>query len=109
MFLVEGIAGVVAHSTSLMTDALHMFGDALVYGLSIYVITASARKQAKASMVKGVFMLLFAAVVLSEAAYKIFYPVIPDATTIGLIGSLALLANLVVSSCFTRTVKTILI
>ena len=97
MFLVEGIAGVEARSTSLMADALDMFGDALVYGLSIYVITESARKQAKASMVKGVFMLFFAAVVLSEAAYKILYPVIPDASTIGIIGSIALLANLV---CF---------
>lgn len=97
MFLVEGIAGALAHSTSLMADALDMFGDALVYGLSIYVISESSRKQAKASMVKGVFMLFFAAVVLSEATYKILYPVVPDAITIGIIGSIALLANLV---CF---------
>lgn len=65
MFLVEGVAGALSHSTSLIADALDMFGDALVYGLSIYVITESARKQAKASMVKGVFMLFFATVVLS--------------------------------------------
>ncbi len=97
MFIVEGIAGALAHSTSLMADALDMFGDALVYGLSIYVITESSRKQVKASMVKGIFMLFFAAVVLSEAAYKILYPVVPDASTIGIIGSIALLANLV---CF---------
>lgn len=97
MFLVEGVAGVLAHSTSLMADALDMFGDALVYGLSIYVITESARKQAKASMVKGVFMLFFAAIVVGEAAYKVLYPALPDASTIGVIGSIALLANLV---CF---------
>ncbi len=97
MFLVEGIAGALAHSTSLMADALDMFGDALVYGLSIYVITESARKQAKASLVKGIFMFFFAAVVLSEAAYKTLNPIIPDASTIGIIGSIALLANLV---CF---------
>lgn len=97
MFLVEGVAGAMAHSTSLMADALDMFGDALVYGLSIYVITESAKKQARASMVKGIFMLFFAAVVLGEAVYKILYPVIPDASTIGVIGSIALLANLV---CF---------
>ena len=46
MFLVEGVAGKLAHSTSLMADALDMFGDALVYGLSIYVITGDSRKQA---------------------------------------------------------------
>jgi cation diffusion facilitator family transporter len=97
MFLVEGIAGSLAHSTSLMADALDMFGDALVYGLSIYVISENSKKQAQASMVKGWFMLFFAVVVLGEAAYKILNPVIPDATTIGVIGAIALMANLV---CF---------
>lgn len=31
MFVVEGWAGVVAHSTSLLADALDMLGDAAVY------------------------------------------------------------------------------
>lgn len=97
MFVVEGIAGTLAHSTSLMADALDMFGDALVYGLSIYVITEDSRKQAQASMVKGLFMLFFAVVVLSEAVYKILNPIIPDASTIGIIGAIALMANLI---CF---------
>ena len=97
MFLVEGVAGALAHSTSLMADALDMFGDALVYGLSIYVITSDSRKQASASIVKGLFMLFFGAVVLGEAVYKVLNPVIPDARTIGIIGATALMANLV---CF---------
>lgn len=97
MFVVEGIAGTLAHSTSLMADALDMFGDALVYGLSIYVITEDSRKQAQASMVKGLFMLFFTVVVLSEAVYKMLNPIIPDASTIGIIGAIALMANLI---CF---------
>lgn len=97
MFLVEGVAGTLAHSTSLMADALDMFGDALVYGLSIYVITSDSRKQASASMVKGLFMLFFGIVVLGEAVYKVLNPLIPDASTIGIIGAIALMANLV---CF---------
>ena len=97
MFLVEGVAGTLAHSTSLMADALDMFGDALVYGLSIYVITSDSRKQASASMVKGLFMLFLGIVVLGEAVYKVLNPIIPDASTIGIIGAIALMANLV---CF---------
>jgi Co/Zn/Cd efflux system component len=30
MFMIEGIAGTLAHSTSLLADALDMLGDALV-------------------------------------------------------------------------------
>ena len=97
MFLVEGAAGTLAHSTSLMADALDMFGDALVYGLSIYVITGDSRKQALASMAKGLFMLFFGIVVLGEAVYKVLNPIIPDASTIEIIGTIALMANLV---CF---------
>src|SRR4051812_8138142 len=34
-FLVELIAGLLAHSTALLADSLDMFGDALVYGLPL--------------------------------------------------------------------------
>jgi divalent metal cation (Fe/Co/Zn/Cd) transporter len=57
MFLVEGGAGVMAHSTSLLADALDMLGDALVYGFSLFVLARSARWQAGAALAKGGFML----------------------------------------------------
>ena len=50
MFLVEGTAGVAAHSTALLADALDMLGDALVYGFSLFVLTRSARWQAGAAL-----------------------------------------------------------
>ena len=34
MFVVEGSADLLTHSTSLLADALDMLGDALVYGFS---------------------------------------------------------------------------
>jgi cation diffusion facilitator family transporter len=97
MFFVEGTAGLVAHSTSLLADALDMLGDALVYGFSLFVLARSARWQAGAALAKGSFMLLFGIGVLGEAVYKIIYPVMPNAATMGIIGGLALTANLV---CF---------
>lgn len=97
MFLVEGIAGLAAHSTSLLADALDMLGDALVYGFSLFVLARSAQWQARAAFAKGIFMLAFGLGVLGEAVHKMFVPVMPGVATMGIIGGLALIANLV---CF---------
>src|SRR5688572_16578993 len=79
MFVVEGTAGVIAHSTSLLADALDMLGDALVYGFSLFVLRRSQRWQAGAALAKGGFMLAFGIGVLGEAAYKAFNPIMPVA------------------------------
>jgi cation diffusion facilitator family transporter len=97
MFLVEGGAGLLAHSTSLLADGLDMLGDALVYGFSLFVLARSARWQAGAALAKGGFMLAFGLGVLGEAFYKMLHPIMPNVETMGLIGGLALVANLV---CF---------
>ena len=97
MFLAEGAAGLLAHSTSLLADALDMLGDALVYGFSLFVLARSARWQAGAAFAKGAFMLVFGLAVLGEAIYKVFHPVMPSVATMGIVGGLALAANLV---CF---------
>ncbi|PPC93678.1 MAG: cation transporter [Methylotenera sp.] len=97
MFLVESTTGWLAHSTSLMADGLDMLGDALVYGMSLYVLTRSQQQQAKVALAKGGFMMLFGLFVLGDAIYKAIHPVLPDAVTMGVIGALALIANLV---CF---------
>ena len=97
MFIVEGAAGWLSHSTSLMADALDMLGDALVYGFSLFVLSRSTRWQASAAAVKGALMLAFGVGVLAEAAYKIVNPVMPNVEAMGYVGAAALLANL---ACF---------
>jgi Co/Zn/Cd efflux system component len=97
MFVIEGLAGWHAESTSLMADALDMLGDSLVYAFSLFVLAKSVRWQAGAALVKGGFMLAFGVGVLANAAYKIIYPVMPGVATMGAVGALALAANLV---CF---------
>jgi cation diffusion facilitator family transporter len=97
MFLVEGMAGLTAHSTSLLADALDMLSDALVYSFSLFVLARSVRWQAGAALAKGGFMLAFGLGVLGKAVYKVLYPVMPGVETMGVIGGLALVANLV---CF---------
>ena len=97
MFLVESSAGLFAHSTALLADALDMLGDALVYGFSLFVLARSTRWQGGAVLAKGGFMLSLGLGVLGEALYKAFHPVIPGFETMGIVGGLALVANLV---CF---------
>ena len=97
MFLVEGVFGLMVHSTSLLADALDMLGDALVYGFSLFVLPRPARWQARAALLKGVFMLAFGLGVLGEAAYKMAVPQMPAAQIMGVVGGLALAANL---ACF---------
>ncbi len=97
MFVVEGWAGLLAHSTSLLADALDMLGDALVYGFSLFVLARPPRWQAGAALAKGGFMLAFGVGVLGEALYKVIHPVMPSVATMGVVGAIALSANLV---CF---------
>lgn len=97
MFFVEGLAGLLAHSTALLADALDMLGDTLVYGFSLFVLARSSHWQASAALVKGGFMLAFGLGVMGEAIYRMLYPIMPNVETMGIIGALALAANLV---CF---------
>jgi len=93
MFIVEASAGLLAHSTALLADSLDMLGDALAYAFSLYVIARGRNWQAISALLKGLIMMTFSFFVLAEAVYKIVYPAIPVAETIGAVGMLALSAN----------------
>lgn len=93
MFLVEGTAGLLAHSIALLADSLDMLGDALVYGFSLYVLNMGGRWQAISALFKGSIMAAFGSFVLGTALYKIFFPVLPVAEAIGIVGLAALGAN----------------
>ena len=93
MFAVELTAGLLANSVSLVADSLDMLGDALVYGLSIYVVARGARMKAIAALCKGAIMAAFGLFVLRQAVYKIIVPHVPVFQAIGAIGLLALAAN----------------
>jgi Co/Zn/Cd efflux system component len=94
MFVVELITGLAVRSTALLGDSLDMLGDALVYGATLYAFTGGPKEQAKAALLKGGVMLLFAAFVFAEAVVKATTGIIPGAELMGGIGALALGANL---------------
>lgn len=94
MFVGEFGAGLIAGSVALMADAVDMFGDAMVYGLSLYALNRSERWRDGAAVAKGVFILIFGMAVLWQVATKIQNGALPVSTTMLLVGAIALAANL---------------
>lgn len=93
MFAVEAAAGFAAGSVSLQADALDFFGDAANYALSLSVLTMALAWRARAALVKGVSMGLFGIGVIGAAAMNVLSGETPHAATMGVVGFLALAAN----------------
>lgn len=97
MFGVEVAGGLHAGSVSLLADAVDFFGDAANYGLSLFVLGMAATARARAALFKGLTMGLFGTLVLARAAWSASSGVVPEPATMGLIGALALTANVAVA------------
>lgn len=93
MFVVEMVAGHLSNSKALQTDALDFFADAVTYTISLVVIGMSLRTRALAAMGKGISLLLMGLWVLGTTIYQVFYLQTPEAGVMGVIGALALAAN----------------
>lgn len=94
MFLVEMAAGHLAGSQALKADALDFLGDALTYGMSLAVIGYPVAVRSAAALVKGVSLALMGLWVLGSTLWHVFFIGVPEAEVMGLIGFLALAANL---------------
>ncbi|MEX5578143.1 cation transporter [Pseudophaeobacter sp. A-200-2] len=93
MFAVEMGAGQMAGSQALKADALDFLGDALTYGISLAVIGASLRTRALAALAKGISLLLMGMWVFGSTLYHVFVLGVPQAEVMGVIGFMALSAN----------------
>ncbi|MCL1481873.1 cation transporter [Marinobacter sp. M3C] len=93
MFFVEGAASLQSGSVSLMADAIDFFGDSANYILSLSVMSLGMLWRGRAAMVKGITMVVFGIVVLARALWVMEQGVTPEPFTMGMIGLLALVAN----------------
>ena len=93
MFIIESAAGQVAGSQALQADALDFLGDTLTYGLSLAVIGQSLRTRSYAAVVKGLSLTAMGLWVLGSTAYHVLVLGVPRAEVMGIIGLLALVAN----------------
>lgn len=93
MFAVEIASGVQAGSVSLLADSIDFFGDAANYGLSLAVLSMGLAWRSRAALLKAASMLGFGVVVLGRALWSALHGVTPEAMTMGVVGLLALAAN----------------
>lgn len=97
MFGVELVAGLSAHSVSLLADAVDFLGDAANYGLSLFVLSLLPVWRSRAALLKGLTMGGYGILVFAQAAWNATTSVMPDAVTMGMVGFLALIANVSVA------------
>lgn len=97
MFLVEGLASIQAGSASLMADAIDFFGDSANYALSLSVLSMGLLWRGRAALVKGITMLAFGLAVVAKAGWNLQAGIPPEAMTMGVVGALALVANVSVA------------
>ena len=102
MFAAEFAAGTLAGSHSLRADALDFLGDAANYAISLAVAGMALAWRAKAALLKGITLLVAASYVLASALLAAFGEVVPKPHVMGLMGTGALVANLLVAAMLFR-------
>ncbi len=94
MFATEVAAGLGASSRALLADALDFAGDAATYTITLWAIGRPLRTRATAALLKGLSLALMALWVLATTAWQVVVQGMPRAEVMGVIGLLALAANL---------------
>ncbi|WP_415882298.1 cation transporter [Neptuniibacter sp. QD72_48] len=97
MFIIEIIAGFNASSASLLADAIDFLGDSANYAISLSVLSMGMLWRSRAALIKGSTMLLFGIAVLLKVLWDAFNGQTPEPVTMGIIGLLALVANVTVA------------
>ena len=93
MFLVIAGAALYGKSTALLSDSLDNLGDALTYGLSLYVVSQSGQAKARVALFKGGLIFLGASIVIGQVAWKLIYPVLPSYEVMSAFSLAGLAAN----------------
>jgi Co/Zn/Cd efflux system component len=94
MFVVEMVAGHLAGSQALKADALDFLGDTATYAISLFVIGLPMIWRTRAAFLKGFSLGLMGLWVLGSTAYHVLVLGVPQAEVMGMVGFLALAANL---------------
>ena len=93
MFGVEMTAGALAGSQALQADALDFLGDTATYAISLFVIGLPLRTRATAVLFKGLSLGAMGLWVFGSTAYQTLVLGVPQAEVMGVVGLLALAAN----------------
>jgi Co/Zn/Cd efflux system component len=94
MFVVEMGAGQMAGSQALKADALDFGADAATYALSLWAIGRPPKVRVAAALIKAASLFAIGVWIAATTLYQFFVRGVPEAQVMGLIGFLALGANL---------------
>lgn len=94
MFAVEILSSQAARSDSLLADSIDFLGDGANYAVSLWVLGGAIALRARASLLKAASMAGFGIWVLGSTAVHALADTVPEAPTMGIVGTLALAANL---------------
>jgi Co/Zn/Cd efflux system component len=93
MFVIEMAAGQLSGSQALKADALDFAADGATYALSFWAIGKADTVRAGAAFIKGLSLLAMGLWVAATTLYQFFVIGIPAAEMMGVVGLLALGAN----------------
>jgi len=93
MFVIEIVTGFLAQSTGLIADALDMFADAGVYGVSLYAVGRAAAIKLRAARLAGWLQLALAIGALIEVIRRAVFGSEPVSALMMGMGAVALAAN----------------
>ncbi len=94
MFIFEFMAGAAADSRALQADALDFFGDSANYAISLVVAGMALSWRARTAFLKGLTLLAFGLWVLVTAILAFINGTAPQAAMMGVVGAMALVANI---------------
>lgn len=93
MFFVIAAAAYYSRSSALLSDSLDNLGDALTYGLSIYVVSRDGVAKAKVALFKGGLIFLAACAVAVQIVSRLIHPTTPVFEVMGGFSLIGLAAN----------------
>ncbi len=97
MFGVEIAAGLHSGSVSLLADAIDFFGDAANYAITLVVLPLGLGWRSRAAQVKALSMIAFGLFIAGRMLWSFYQDLPPEPLTMGLVGLLALVANVAVA------------
>jgi len=95
MFAVELFYGLRENSASLLGDAAHNSGDALILGSSLFVMASTLRVKARLALIKSFVMLGFGLVTFFHVFLIFWAGTVPAYETLTTVGVIALVGNII--------------
>jgi Co/Zn/Cd efflux system component len=93
-FAVEIIAGLLSNSMSLVADSFDMLADALVFGISLFVVGKALVKKKQVAKISGYLQLTLAIAGIAEVIRRfVGYEATPDYKTMIIVASFTFIAN----------------